>query len=48
MAVTDPITLIVLAAFAIVSVLANRFVVVSAFAEYTFKNDAVFEPTIEP
>jgi hypothetical protein len=44
-AVTDPITLIVEEA---VRVLTNTLVVVSAFAEYTFKNDAVFEPTIEP
>jgi hypothetical protein len=31
-----------------VRVLTNTLVVVRAFAEYTFKKDAVFEPTIEP
>jgi hypothetical protein len=31
-----------------VRVLTNRLVVVSAFVEYTFKKDAVFEPAMDP
>jgi L-rhamnose isomerase len=46
--VTDPITLIVDEAFARVKVFANTLVVTRAFAEYTFKNDAVFEPAMDP
>ena len=41
-------TLMVDEAFARVKVLANRFVVVKAFAEYTFRKDAVFEPARAP
>ena len=41
-------TLIVDEAFAKVKVFAKRFVVVRAFAEYTFRKDAVFEPACTP
>ena len=35
-------------AFDMVSVFANKFVVWSAFAEYTFKNEATFDPACAP
>jgi hypothetical protein len=31
-----------------VRVLTNKLVVVSAFAEYTFKKEATFEPAMDP
>jgi hypothetical protein len=34
--------------FVRVMVVPTMFVVVSAFAEYTFKNDATFEPAMDP
>ena len=41
-------TLMVDEAFARVKVLANRFVVTRAFAEYTFEKVPVFEPACAP
>ena len=41
-------TLIVDEALARVKVFAKRFVVVKAFAEYTFRKDATFEPARAP